>query len=77
MKLVLLLLAVFTSTLHGFGIGLQNCDTSDDAIRHCASQLFDRNKDDVITLDELQKSFEDRVTYSANFNATIIMSGGK
>lgn len=63
--------------LCGFGMGLNTCDSSEESIRHCIVVIFDRNKDGVITMDELERSFKDRVTYNSNLNATMVMRGGK
>lgn len=73
---LLLLVLLLVCRLDGFGIGVINCDLSDASMIKCASKLFDRNKDDVITMDELVRSFQDKITYTSNFNATIIMNGG-
>ena len=40
------------------------------------SKLFDRNRDGVITMDELNRSFADRVPYSGNLNSTMMMNAG-
>jgi hypothetical protein len=63
--------------LCGFGMGLNTCDSSEESIRHCIVVIFDRNKDGVITMDELERSFKDRVTYDSNLNATMVMRGGE
>jgi hypothetical protein len=75
-KAALLVVAFCVASLYGFGVGLNTCDSSEEAIHHCISVIFDRNKDGVITMDELERSFGDRVQYSSNLNATMVMRGG-
>lgn len=76
MRVILLVVAFCVVGLHGFGMGLGNCDSSDAGLRHCISTLFDRNRDDVITMEELNLSFGDRITQSGNLNATMVMNAG-
>lgn len=76
MRIFLLVVVFLVARLDAFGIGLARCDDSDSALTGCVSKLFDRNRDGVITMEELEKSFADRIHYSANLNATKFMSGG-
>jgi len=77
MRVVLLVVALcVVGLVDGFGMGLATCDDSDEALTHCVSKLFDRNRDGVITMDELNRSFADRVPYSGNLNSTMVMHAG-
>jgi hypothetical protein len=55
-------------------IGPVNCDKSDSAFLNCFLQIFDHNKDNVVTPTELRDAFRFHITYTANLTPEMIMT---